>query len=386
MESGNKKGGLMTYILLGAAYVGFVVGASFSTGNELMQYFASYGASGILGSVVAVALIVVLVVTCLLDAQKYHLYTMRDVFVHYGGKYLGLLLYIYAVFFLFVLVVMLVAGAGATFEEYFGINNMLGRAIMAIALFITVILGLNKLIDISGKLSTIIILLMIIVAIIGIVNPVDGFSKGSEMALARDDLARQGSNWFVSGVLYFAWAILCQTAYVASLGKETIHTKSQHIKGLITGGIFVVLLTILPTWAIVSNMSICAGASIPNLMIARNASPVLGTIFSVMVIIAIYTTCSPILWSVADAFMDEKNKYSKFVVAALVVFAFFGSNLGSFTEILYVGTGWSARVGVVFIITILVTKIFRKIPAPDDTAEVAVSEAVAEEVPTSSED
>ena len=364
----TKKNGIMTYILLGAAYVGFCVGASFSTGNELLQYFASYGAMGILGAVVAVALIVTLIIVCLKDAQKYHLATMRDVFTHYGGKYLGMVLYVYAVFFLFVLVVMLVSGAGATFEEYFGINNLLGRGIMAFALFITVILGLNRLIDISGKLSTLIIILMLIVAVIGIINPVDGIAKGSELAVNNPDLSRPGANWFTSGVLYFAWAILCQTAYVASLGKETIHTQSQHIKGLITGGIFVVLLTVLPTWAIVGNMSIIEGSSIPNLMITRNISPVLGTIFSVMVIIAIYTTCTPILWSVADAFMDEKHKYFKFVVAALVIFAFFGSSLGSFTEILYTGTGWSARVGLVFIATIIVTKLFRKIPVPEEKA------------------
>ena len=143
----KKKSNVMTYLLIGGAYVSFCVGASFSTGNELMQYFASYGVFGILGAIIATALCLLLIIVLIRDAQKYNLPDMKTLFVHYGGKYLGIALYVYTVFYLFVLVVMLVAGAGAVFGEHFGISNMLGRGILTLAMFLTVILGLNKLLQ-----------------------------------------------------------------------------------------------------------------------------------------------------------------------------------------------------------------------------------------------
>lgn len=230
----KKKSNVMTYLLIGGAYVSFCVGASFSTGNELMQYFASYGVFGILGAIIATALCLLLIIVLIRDAQKYNLPDMKTLFVHYGGKYLGTALYVYTVFYLFVLVVMLVAGAGAVFEEHFGISNMLGRGILTLAMFLTVILGLNKLLDILGKLSFIILIMMIVVALIGIFNPVDGISEGSKLALETPSniVARQGSNWFMSGLMYFSWAILCQTSFVASLGKSSLYKESDLRKGM----------------------------------------------------------------------------------------------------------------------------------------------------------
>ena len=245
----KKKSNVMTYLLIGGAYVSFCVGASFSTGNELMQYFASYGVFGILGAIIATALCLLLIIVLIRDAQKYNLPDMKTLFVHYGGKYLGIALYVYTVFYLFVLVVMLVAGAGAVFGEHFGISNMLGRGILTLAMFLTVILGLNKLLDILGKLSFVILIMMIVVALIGIFNPVDGISEGSKLALETPSniVARQGSNWFMSGLMYFSWAILCQTSFAASLEKSSLYKESDLRKGMYFGGFGFMLMATVPS-------------------------------------------------------------------------------------------------------------------------------------------
>lgn len=361
MES-KKKSTMMTYLLIGGAYVSFCVGASFSTGNELMQYFASYGVLGIVGAIISTALCLLLIMVLIRDAQKYKLPDMKTLFVHYGGKYLGTVLYVYTVFYLLVLVVMLIAGAGAVFEEHFGVSNVVGRAILTLAMFLTVILGLNRLLDILGKLSFAILIMMIVVALIGIFNPVDGISEGSKLALAApsDIVARQGTNWFMSGLMYFSWAILCQTSFAASLGKSSIYKEGDIRKGMYFGGLGFMLLAAVPSIAIIANFSICEGSSIPTIVIAREINPILAIIFSCVVVIAIYTTCSPLCWSVANAFIKQESNNFKWMVAGLLLLAFIGSNFGSFTDILYLGTSISAYVGFVFIATIIVTILIRR--------------------------
>lgn len=378
----KKKSNVMTYLLIGGAYVSFCVGASFSTGNELMQYFASYGVFGILGAIIATALCLLLIILLIRDAQKYNLPDMKTLFVHYGGKYLGTALYVYTVFYLFVLVVMLVAGAGAVFEEHFGISNMLGRGILTLAMFLTVVLGLNKLLDILGKLSFIILIMMIVVALIGILNPVDGISEGSKLALETPSniVARQGSNWFMSGLMYFSWAILCQTSFVASLGKSSLYNKRDLRKGMYFGGFGFMLMATVPSIAIIANFSVCKsvckGSSIPIIVMAKSINPVLAVLLSCVVVIAIYTTCSPICWSVANAFIKQEQRNFKWMVAGMLILAFIGSNLGSFTDILYLGTSVSAYVGFVFIATVVFTIVIRK---PKETLSKCGVESVNKE-------
>ena len=121
----------------------------------------------------------------------------------------------------------------------------------------------------------------------------------------------------------------------------------------------------LPSAAILANISIVGDSSIPNIILARSISPVIGVIFSLVVITMVYTTCAPLVWSVSTAFIDQEKKWFKAAVGGTVVIAFVGSNVGSFAEILNKGTSISAYVGFVFLATVIITKLFRKMKAPD---------------------
>lgn len=50
------------------------------------------------------------------------------------------------------------SSAGSTFSEYYGVNSNIGRAIMIIASLATVLLGLNKLVQIIGYISPVLLL------------------------------------------------------------------------------------------------------------------------------------------------------------------------------------------------------------------------------------
>lgn len=50
------------------------------------------------------------------------------------------------------------SAAGSTFSEYYGVNGNIGRSIMIIASLATVLLGLNKLVQIIGYISPVLLL------------------------------------------------------------------------------------------------------------------------------------------------------------------------------------------------------------------------------------
>ncbi|MDO7205934.1 hypothetical protein Q5M85_19435 [Paraclostridium bifermentans] len=59
----------------------------------------------------------------------------------------------------------MVAGAGAAMNQYYGIDKNLGGLLLAIITMISVILGMNKVIDILGSIGPIIAIVAIAVSL-----------------------------------------------------------------------------------------------------------------------------------------------------------------------------------------------------------------------------
>ena len=78
----------------------------------------------------------------------------------------------------------------------------------------------------------------------------------------------------------------------------------------------------------------------------------------------------------ANAFIKQEQRNFKWMVAGMLILAFIGSNLGSFTDILYLGTSVSAYVGFVFIATVIFTIVIR---TPKGTLSECGTECVDKE-------
>lgn len=353
-------------LIFGGAYISMCVGASFGTGQELLQFFSSYGVLGALGAVVAVAAVTVLLFVCIFDARKYQCKNGEELFIHYGGKYLGRILYWFTMVSMMLSGCLLLSGAGATVEDYFGIPAIAGRLLIAVLVVLTVFLGLNKMVDVLGRLSIAILIMMIGVSIITILNPADGLMAGSALAAADPEAYRPASNWFMSGFMYFTWSILVLAAYATNLATNTKESIPVQNRGLILGNIGFAACAALPTLAIVANWSIAGHSQIPNIALGDYLHPAVGVIFSVVVIICIYTTICPYIWTACLAVAkDEKSMRYKITAVVCVIIGLIGASMGSFAQIVSAVTGLSARVGYVFVATMVFTKIFRKVPVPE---------------------
>src|SRR5699024_3171091 len=111
--------------ILAGANIAYTTGAGYGTGQELMQYFTSYGLYGFLGLTILVLLFIGFDSIIAIDSRKYALKNLNDVFNHYCGKVLGSILSIFSFVFLFGMAALMIAGAGAYFSEYFSIHTMI---------------------------------------------------------------------------------------------------------------------------------------------------------------------------------------------------------------------------------------------------------------------
>src|SRR5699024_7585772 len=185
----NRQNLFLTLLILAGANIAYGAGSGFGSGQEVMQYFTSYGYYGLIGIVISALLWILFDNFVLIDTRKYKLSTLRSVYEHYCGKWLGNALFIFSFFYLFSMAAIMIAGSGAAFHQYFDISPVFGRIIMTVLIFITSILGLRKTVNVIGSLGPVIIVFVLLIGLFSLINSQMSISDGATF-IANNDLLK----------------------------------------------------------------------------------------------------------------------------------------------------------------------------------------------------
>ena len=98
-------------------------------------------------------------------------------FNFYLGKHLGFVMEWFTPIMLFFVYSTMISGAGSTFEEYYGVNGNIGRALMIVASLGTVLLGLNKLVKIVGYIAPVLLVVTMVIGALSILNNPAGIAE-----------------------------------------------------------------------------------------------------------------------------------------------------------------------------------------------------------------
>ena len=364
----TQKLHLSASFTVAAAFIGFNIGASNSTGQESLQFISGFGSSGLLGALIMIALFFIFTMITVKDVQRYRLKSVSAMFQHYMGTILGKILTVYIIVYMIGGLSLLISGCGVVFNDYLGIPNLWGRIIMTIATVLLVIFGLKQVTRIGGIISVAIVLAQTVIPLINIITCEDGFAAGSALIQSMD-IIRGADNWWMGGIMYFSWAALLAITYVGTLATNDAGCSPKELSlGLFIGCVVLAFLVLLPNAAIISNASVIEGSQAPNITLAIRVHPALGTVVSIVVLIAIFTSLAPQAYSACSMIISENHKYFKPLAIVVCLIGFIGSCLGSFATIVNVITSVSAWVGFVYIAGVLITKFIRrpKLPTAED--------------------
>lgn len=286
MEENRAKIGQV--IAIGGAFMGFVIGSSFASGQECMQYFSGFGVAGSIGAgAIALILYAWFVSTIVEDGRYLKLNNSGKMFNFYLGKYLGFVMEWFTPIMLFFVYSMMISGAGSTFEEYYGVNGNIGRAVMIIASLGTVLLGLEKLVKIVGYIAPVLLVVTMFIGILSIVNNPEGIAL-ADQNLKTVQVNTNFNNWALSGLMYGAYTVTGVVPYLADIGKSTAtNRKNSILGGLFGGGAFLIAVMIL-NFGLLANITDVYNLEIPSLFVAASISPVFGHVFSVLLLLGIY--------------------------------------------------------------------------------------------------
>ena len=340
-------------VKIGFAYVGIVVGAGFSTGQEVMQFFSPYGLWSYIGVILSGLILgfigrQVAKIGTAFDAQN-HESTLDYLF---GNKFSKIVDYL-LIFFLFGISVTMLAGAGSTFEESFGVPTWLGALIMVIVIYITLLMDFNKIVRALGVVTPFLIILVVIIAAYYLFNGSISFGEVND---AVPDAS------LVKGILYginyggLAFAVWFST--IVAIGGDASRRRVSGA-GALFGCIVYTILLALINFALQSEFTKIEDASIPMLTLANDIHPWIGLVLSIIMLAVMYNTILGLMYSFAARFTEPYSKKYHIFIVVMVIVAFALSFVGfaGLINFLYPIMG---VVGLVVVIGVLVKYYSRK--------------------------
>lgn len=313
---------------IGSAFIGIIVGAGFASGQEILQYFTSFGYLGIWAAILATALFAYMGMSLTRLGSRMQTTSHKDALYGIGGKYGGFIMDIIIILTLFGVGVVMIAGAGSIFSQQFGLPAALGNTMMALLVMGTIMLNIQKIIAIIGSITPFLVLMVIGLALYSLLTMDASFAELNPIAKEQDSAL---SNWFYSAVNYVSFNIAVGASMAIVMGGIEKDEKIAARGGLI-GGLGLGVLIILSHLAIFSAVDRVGSSDMPILQIANDISPFLGFFISLILFAMIYNTAVSMLFSFTARFAEQNTPRFRITVVIAVTGAYLLSFRG-FTEL-----------------------------------------------------
>lgn len=366
----GKENGAVNWkrvLILAGAVIAFTIGSGFATGQEIIQYFTAYGMKSLLVILVfAVAFLYYNFNFAKAGAEE-NFEHGNDVYRYYCGKYIGTFYDYYSTIFCYMSFWVMIGGAASTMNQEYGLPTWAGAVILTILATITVVGGLNSLVDAIGVVGPIIVVLCIFIGLVTVIRDAGDIPAGLEAirtgayagAAEGETIKNAGANWLISGLSYAGFVLLWFASFTAALGSK--NKKKDLNYGIIGGTIAVCVAIALVCFGQIANINTPLeggstyvwNADIPNLILAMKIWKPFSAIFAIVVFAGIYTTAVPLLYNPASRFAKEGT--SKFRILT-VVLAVVGLLVGLFlpfrtlVNVIYVLNGYVGAILIIFMV------------------------------------
>ncbi|MBS5451173.1 MAG: hypothetical protein KHY83_01360 [Coriobacteriia bacterium] len=358
---GGGKVNIANVLKFSGAFVAFMIGSGYASGQEIMQFFTAYGIWSIGGLIIALVLFSWLGKVLMNYGYRHRELTPEQMpdqsFRYYCGKYFGTFLAWFIPVFLFLVCVVMTSGAGATLAQYFGLPTWVGALGMCVLVFVTNLFGFRRIVDIVGALGPLTIIFSIVIAVFAIASNPAGLANVASHADVFASMANATNGaplWALAGLLYVAFNMTGSVPFLTQTG-ATAASAREAKWGAIGGGILFVVAGLLMNLALLCYIDDVSQLEVPVLFLSDLISPVVSVIFAIILLDEIYSTAAPMMWTSVNRFAPEGTKLNKVVLAGFSVLVLLivlsPLSYGQLLGIVYPYTGY---IGILFIICVIV--------------------------------
>lgn len=328
--------------------IGALVGAGFTSGQEIYSFFYSYGSIGIIGIIITCCLISLMVHKSLkiIYSNKINSY---DEFLNIFIKNEKITKAISVVINILLLVTfyIMVAGFGAYFEQEIGLKRIIGSSILVIMVTIVFFTSVKGVMKVS---EYIVPLLIIFIIIIGGTNLLTINSNAEVLCIKK--------GWLLSCVIYCSYNIILLIPVLISIRKQI--TKKENIKYIsILCGIFMIIMSLMLYVLLMRANVELASLEMPIVYVIRNFFKSFKTIYAFIILMSIFTTAISIGIGLLQNISNDRRRYTQSVIFMCIT-SLIVSNFG-FSKLVNLMYPFFGYIGIIQLIYIINKKILQKI-------------------------
>lgn len=336
-------------VKMASAFIGILVGAGFASGQEMLQYFTSFGYMGTIGAFLSIVFFAYLGMILMKLGSRTQADSHEEVINQIGGRFLGRIVDYILVVILFGVGIVMIAGSGSILEQQFGLPAVVGTILMVVLVILTDMLKVDRVIKIIAGVTPFMIIAVVYLFIHSMVTMDASFADLEPIALEQTSAA---GNWLVSTINYVAFAIAMGASMTILTGGNERNEKRASIGGLV-GGIAVGVLVMLGHFAIFSQVEAVGDLEMPLLGLASNLSPILGFLYSIVLFGMVFNTAVSMFFSLGSRFAEPQTKKYKVIVISSLLVGFVASFFG-FVELVSFFYPLFGYLGMLLIIMLLI--------------------------------
>lgn len=301
------------------AYVGVLTGAGLASGQELMQYFLSFGLPGLYGIAVVGVLHVVVGGIVLQLGSHFVAQSHIDVLDEVTSTAVTKLMDYALIVNCFLMGFVMIAGAGSNLEQQFGLAPWVGSLLCTALIIVVGMLDFDKVAKIIGAFTPLVLVFTLIGAAFTMVkaNPdpalLDALGKSLTPAVP---------NLPLSTINYFGLCMISGISMAFVLGGSKTDSAQARMGGML-GGALVATLTGLVGVTLFLALEIVKDADIPMQTVLDSVHPVMGLAMSVIIFGMIFNTGMSLFYSAARRLSVTEGTFKR----NLIVFTLAGFGL-----------------------------------------------------------
>ncbi|MCL2397425.1 MAG: hypothetical protein FWC93_05095 [Defluviitaleaceae bacterium] len=276
----NKTRTIRT-IKTACVYTGIIFGAGFASGQEHLTFFLRYGPWGIAGIVVAGALLALCGWGVMDICVRQKIGGYREFMAAVFGKRLGGALDIVTGIFIFVIFSAMLAGTGALGSEALGLSFSFGVVVVAALAFGVLLFDLRGMVEINTLVSPILVVGALFLGLYAVFTS----------AYPTFSLGVATTNWPTSALIYASYNMITAVAVLASMPK-LVTDRSIAKWGGIIGGLFLGIIGVILSVALLANFELVQGMQLPMLALAANYGGAMEYFYMILLFLAVFTTAA----------------------------------------------------------------------------------------------
>ncbi|SET02119.1 Uncharacterized membrane protein YkvI [Paenibacillus sp. NFR01] len=310
-------------------YIGTIVGAGFATGQEILRFFTRYGQFALFTIMLSAILFVWLGTKMLIIARRVEAESYEDFNRHLFGEKIGSSISLFTMLILIGVNSIMLAGAGAIFQEHLGMPYQAGLLITIVGSYFLLKKGISGVLH----LNSMVVPLMLTLSFIIIFNTLG--LPGSGHFLFIDTDASPFGAW-LSPLLYTAFNLGMAQAVLVPLARHTDDERAL-VRGGILGGIGIGFMLLAAHFAMSSQLPDILSFEIPMGSVAFRLGVIVQTIYLLLIFLEIFSTFVADIFGVGEQLRQRLPVAPALVLPLLMLVCYLLSQFGfsSLLSILY---------------------------------------------------